>query len=271
MEILKNEKLSCELQYIIVNKEPWFDGFLVAQALEYENPSRALRNHIRDKHRKKVDMLTKTTKLVVFNLRKDSWLISEPGLYSLIMHSKMKLANDFQDWVFETVLPSIRKTGQFQIKEHPVRKRLTFKIETEFDLQSKVVNFIKNTYPDSIFISTLGENQDTDQKRMKSHSLGYLKGNPDLLITNCHKKHTGFAIEFKTPKGTGVISDEQTNMMKKYKDNNWKTLISNNYDECIILLIDYFKDVRIKCQHCSMKFKSKATIKNHHKYFHKME
>ena len=271
MHIFKNQKLSCELQYIVIDQEPWFDGLLVAKTLGYENPSRALRKHIRDKHRQKVDMLAKTTNLVVSDLRKDSWLISEPGLYSLIMHSKMDLAHDFQDWVFEVVLPSIRKTGQYIIRNHPVQKRLAFKIENEMDLQSKVVNFLRNRYPDSLFICTLGELQDTPQKRLDSYKMGYMKGIPDLLITNLHKKFAGFAIEFKTPKGTGIVSPDQESMLEKYKQNNWKTLLTNDYDDCIVQLVDYFEGVRVKCEHCSMKFKSKKTIKNHHRYFHKIE
>ena len=199
----------------MVDKEPWFDGLLVAQILKYENPSRALKIHIREKHRQKVGLMTKTTEMVVFNLRSDSWLISEPGLYSLIMNSKMELANDFQDWVFEEVLPSIRKTGEYKLQEHPVQKKLTFKIENEFDIQCKVVNFIKNQYPNSLFVSTLRENQITPQMRIKSNQLGYLKGSPDLLITNCHKSYQGFAIEFKTPK---VLALYLSTKQKCYKN-----------------------------------------------------
>ena len=80
----------------------------------------------------------------------------EPGLYYIVMRSNKEEAIEFQTWVFEDVLPSIRKTGQYKLQEHPVQKKLTFKIENEFDLQCKVVNFIKNNYPNSLFVSTLG-------------------------------------------------------------------------------------------------------------------
>jgi prophage antirepressor-like protein len=43
--------------------------------------------------------------------------ISEPGLYSLIMHSKAPFAEKFQDLVYETILPSIRKFGHYQLME----------------------------------------------------------------------------------------------------------------------------------------------------------
>jgi len=41
------------------------------------------------------------------------YLISESGLYKLIMRSDKPQAKAFQDWVTKEVLPSIRKTGSF--------------------------------------------------------------------------------------------------------------------------------------------------------------
>lgn len=40
-------------------------------------------------------------------------LISESGLYKLVMRSDKKEAKQFQDWVTREVLPSIRKTGTY--------------------------------------------------------------------------------------------------------------------------------------------------------------
>lgn len=44
---------------------------------------------------------------------RDMELISESGLYKLIMRSDKPQAKAFQDWVTKVVLPSIRKTGSF--------------------------------------------------------------------------------------------------------------------------------------------------------------
>ena len=63
---------------------------------------------------------------------------------------------------------------------------LTFKIENETDLHTKVVSFSKKRYPDSIFTATLDENQDTGVKRIDSHRKGDLKGSPDLIVHNLH-------------------------------------------------------------------------------------
>jgi len=193
--------------------------------------------------------------------------LTEPGLYYLIMRSNKPDAKLFQKWVVTEILPAIRKTGKYEI-QHKCPNRLTFKIETEYDLHIKVVSFIKKQYPESLFIASLGELQDTQDKRIKAFNMGYIKGTPDIIIQNLHKKYNGFVIEFKSPKTGGVVSDEQTKMLNVYNNNNFKTLLSNDYDQILIQLIDYFKDVRIKCIYCNNKFKSNKTLNSHHKYFH---
>ena len=194
--------------------------------------------------------------------------INESGLYSLILRSKMDKAKDFQRWVTKEVLPSIRKTGKYEFNNRPY-KMLTFNINTEYDLHKKVVNFIRNNYPKAILIPTLGENQINGNMRIKSYNMGYQKGACDLFIGNMHLKYSGFAIEFKTPTGYGKLSEEQEMMLQEYENNNYKILVSNDYDEIIKEIILYFQGVRIKCKHCSRKFKSTETLSNHLKFIHK--
>ena len=153
---------------------------------------------------------------------------------------------------------------------HKYCDSLTFKIENETDLHTKVVSFLKKRYPCSIFTATLGENQDTSKKRIESHKKGYLRCSPDLIINNLHKHYIGFAIEFKNPKGNGVLSDDQSKMLRQYQSNGFKTLVSNDYNYIIEQLIEYFRDVRIKCSYCPRKFISSLSMKNHIKSFHKV-
>ena len=129
--------------------------------------------------------------------------INESGLYSLILRSKLKSARVFKQWVTKDILPSIRKTGRYIYDgdmNHKYSDSLTFKIENETDLHTKVVSFLKKRYSYSIVTATLNENKDTSKKRIESHKKGYLRGSPDLIINNLHKHYTGFAIEFKNPK-----------------------------------------------------------------------
>ena len=51
IQIMKNEKLNCELQYIVVDGIPWFRGLYVAKVLGYENPAHSIERHVRNKHK----------------------------------------------------------------------------------------------------------------------------------------------------------------------------------------------------------------------------
>ena len=42
-------------------------------------------------------------------------IIAESGLYKLVMRSDKPQAKKFQDWVTRDVLPTIRKTGQYNV------------------------------------------------------------------------------------------------------------------------------------------------------------
>ena len=195
--------------------------------------------------------------------------LTEPGLYQLIFKSRKKEAVDFQMWIYEEVLPSIRKTGKYDIPGAVYRERLTFKIENEKDLHHKVVNFIRNNYPDALLIAQCGENQDTPQKRIDSKCAGYEAGSPDLIIANFHKHYKGLAIEFKSPTGEGVLTASQKQMLHRYSRTGFKTFISNDYDKILLEIIDYMKNVRYICDYCCNLFKSPKTLSNHCQYIHR--
>ena len=96
--------------------------------------------------------------------------VNESGLYSLILCSKLESACVFKRWVTRDILPSVRNTRRYidDDMNHKYSDSLTFKIENETDLHTKVVSFLKKRYPYSIFTATLGENQDTGEKRIES-------------------------------------------------------------------------------------------------------
>ena len=175
-------------------------------------------------------------------------------------------------WVTSKVLPSIRKTGSYVMPidvGHKFNNALTFKIENETDLHVKVVSFLKKRYPHSIFTVTLGENQDTVRKRIDSFMKGYLRGSPYPIINNLHKHYTGLCIEFKSPNGRGILSSDQFMMLRRYQNNGFKVIASNDYDFIIEQIMEYFRDVRIKCLHCPRRSISFRSLSNHIKFFHK--
>ena len=50
----------------------------------------------------------------------------------------------------------------------------------------------------------------------------------------------GYALELKTPKGTGVVSEKQKCWMNKLSSKGFQTLISNDYAEIILDIDKYF-------------------------------
>ena len=118
-----------------------------------------------------------------------SIFINESGYYSLILSSKLKSVKKFKCWVTSQVLPSIRKYGYCKLFDNP--NNHMFKIENEFDLHTKVVEYIRRFDPKGTLVATLGENQDISCKRINSWKQGYTKGSLDLLLMNYHKDYTG--------------------------------------------------------------------------------
>ena len=46
-----------------------------------------------------------------------TWVVTEPGLYALVITSRKPEAKTFKKWVTSEVLPAIRKTGRFDMQE----------------------------------------------------------------------------------------------------------------------------------------------------------
>ena len=262
-----------EITVIKCRDELWFRGKDIAKALGYEKTRNAILKHVDDDDKSILEDLRRGPQIRASfkNEQRGSIFINESSLYSLIFGTKLESAKAFKRWVIKDVLPSIRKTVRYDhCMNHKYNNTLTFKTENETDLYVKVVSFLKKRYPHSLFTVTLGENQNTPFKRIDSFKKGYLRGSPDLIINNLHKHYTGFCIEFKSPKGNGVLSPDQSMILLQYQNNDFKILVSNDYDQIIEQIIEYFRDVRILCSHCPRKFISSQSLSNHIKSFHKM-
>lgn len=102
---------SHEVRSLLLNNEPWFVGKDVAEALGYSKARNAIATHI-DSEDKKDAPIQGTLGGV-----QEMTIINESGLYSLVLSSKLPSAKKFKRWVTSEVLPALRKTGQYQVKE----------------------------------------------------------------------------------------------------------------------------------------------------------
>ena len=109
IQVFSNAKLG-EVRTTVIDGEVMFVGKDVAEILGYQNGSRDINRHVDEEDRHKV-MLFDGTK------DKETIIINESGLYSLILSSKMPNAKKFKRWITTEVLPSIRKHGVYAVDE----------------------------------------------------------------------------------------------------------------------------------------------------------
>lgn len=101
-----------EVRSLLINSEPWFVGRDVAEVLGYKKPENAIANHVDDD-----DKTTTLIQGIGSNYKSKTMIINESGLYCLVLSSKLPSAKKFKRWVTSEVLPALRKTGQYQVKE----------------------------------------------------------------------------------------------------------------------------------------------------------
>lgn len=91
----------------------YFSASDIAKALGYSNPRDAVLRHCRDVVKR--DGVSSTTNQYgkTTNQPVTMSFIPEGDVYRLIVHSKLPSAEKFEHWVFDTVLPSIRKNGGY--------------------------------------------------------------------------------------------------------------------------------------------------------------
>ena len=163
-KIFRNTDMGIELTSFIDNKQNvWIKGKDVAQILGYSDTKQAIRKHVSENHKIKHIFRHPVETTCWFQ----TYFIDEAGFYDLVFSSKLETAKKFRDWVFSTVLPSIRKYGQYKLFDSPWNKMIMTGNET--DLHYKVVDLIRRYYPDTILVAGLGENQDTEDKRLDSY------------------------------------------------------------------------------------------------------
>lgn len=109
LQVFNNQEFG-SVRTLTLNDEPWFVGKDVAKILGYVDTNKAIAMHVDED-----DKLNDKTALSLG--QRGGWFINESGLYSLILSSKLPSAKKFKRWVTSEVLPALRKTGQYQVKE----------------------------------------------------------------------------------------------------------------------------------------------------------
>lgn len=94
------------IRIVQIDGEPWFVGKDVAEVLGYADTTNAMKQHCRGvvKRHPIIDALGRP---------QEARILSEPDVLRLIMSSRLPAAERFERWVFEEVLPTLRRTGSY--------------------------------------------------------------------------------------------------------------------------------------------------------------
>lgn len=123
-----------DIRTVNVNGDPWFAAADVCKVLDIANPRDAVRTLDDDEV---ADHGVGTTDTLTLKV------ISEAGLYSLILRSRKPEAKAFKRWVTHDVLPTLRRTGQYEVapaelSEIEVARRYVAALEEKQALTAKV-------------------------------------------------------------------------------------------------------------------------------------
>lgn len=147
--------------YLNENNEPLFIGKEITDILGYRTANDASRTLDED------EKLIRT--LCVAGQNRDMILITESGLYSLILSSRKQEAKVFKKWVTSEVLPSIRKHGAYMtdttienIASNPdLLIQLATNLKNEREAKEKAQQQIEIDKPKVLFAESLEVSDDT--------------------------------------------------------------------------------------------------------------
>lgn len=126
-----------QVRTTMLNNEPYFCLKDVCSILEVDNASQL-------KTRLKKDGVIINEVIDSLGRKQNASFINEGNLYKTIFQSRKKEAVDFQDWVTDDVLPTLRKTGGYQIPRTFVEALRAYANEVELNEQLQLESKIKD-------------------------------------------------------------------------------------------------------------------------------
>ncbi len=187
-----------------INNQIWFKLKDILKILNYKNLKKALYiSSINDINKHKYENIkVYPLRGTPLNAQPKALFIDEAGLYKLLTNSTKELAKKFRDEVFSNILPTIRKTGSYNISNMNKIKTLNKEIielkNNQRNIkypQGKAIYIIKKVINNKKYYK-IGYTKDLN-KRLKVYNTGtpnkqlykYFFLIKDASIDNCIKKY----------------------------------------------------------------------------------
>jgi prophage antirepressor-like protein len=187
MQIFNFEKST--ISVINNNDDIWFCGKTVSKILGYKDTKKAIGSHVDSEDKEKLGNFKGDDLPPLKKNEKNTIYINESGLYSLILRSKLEKAKAFKRWVTKDVLPSIRKSGKYEVPKPDALQERRLKLE-EIKTYLNVYDKIDNPKLKTVIMDWM-HNTISGQKAITDESTQYARD-----ITDICKEEFGFIPDF---------------------------------------------------------------------------
>lgn len=137
LKIFNSEEFG-NIRTVTIDNEIWFVGKDVADALGFKNSRDAILTHVfgEDKGVETIYTLGGNQKVTVIN---------ESGLYALVFSSRLERAKEFKRWVTSEVLPTLRKTGRYEMENYSPEMQAILMHDKKLVKMDERVTTLENT------------------------------------------------------------------------------------------------------------------------------
>lgn len=205
LKIFENAEFG-QVRTIEIDGKPYFCGSDIAKSLGYSNANDAMGRHCR--------AIVKHDTHISGKIQKINF-IPEGDIYRLITHSKLPSAEKFESWVFDEVLPSIRKHGMYAIDE----------LINNPDLAIKALTALKDEREKNQALS--------EEVNVKNQLIGELKPKADYMDRIL--KNPGLVTITQIAKDYGMSGQAMNDLLHNFKvqykqSSQW--LLYEKYQSC---------------------------------------
>jgi prophage antirepressor-like protein len=223
VKIITQDFNGANIRFVLDSSKEFFVAKDVATLLGYRDTDQAIRKHCK----KVVSFLTilkpvETTGLDLISIfganYKNVKLIPEGDVWRLIARSRLPEAEKIEEWIFEEVLPSIRKTGSYSLnKENELEKNL---IALKFAQENLAVSEEDRVKMARDLFESLGlQNQ---------YLPTYVDGEPAFSLTHLLKK---FGVKMSSQKVYLLLESENIIEKKSRKSSKKRMVKDKKGDE----------------------------------------
>lgn len=184
----------------------------VALVLGYADPASTVSKKVKTKYRSVAKMETLDQKL------RDVTVLEEGGIYQLVLSSKLPIAEEFQDWLFDEVLPSIRKTGSYNVKPLTPAQMLLQQAQFMVDMEQRQAALEQSQVETKAIAEQAREGLEQVRNQLASLKEFAVAQPPGLDQDKANLINQAFQLLGATLLEAGVITDKQKAYSTPWRD-----------------------------------------------------